>query len=178
MCWSGRAVPGRTADLRRIRRQRRRRGWTMGRCETRDSTTPLKWWAVCAKRNVRQCWRTSSGSAASEHPPGCCQHRVLLPGVRFRIIDHPDSRNPGHVRPVGGQSRAHPGSGPILAGVGSVVAGLLAVRFHSAVVLRLCAVLVSSALVFVGAATTAGSFAGLLGSLACSVSAWARSTRR
>jgi MFS family permease len=55
---------------------------------------------------------------------------------------------------------------PILAGVGSVVAGLLAVRFHSAVVLRLCAVLVSSALVFVGAATTAGSFAGLLGSLA------------
>ena len=54
---------------------------------------------------------------------------------------------------------------PIVAGVGSVIAGLLAVRFHSAVVLRLCAVLVSSALVLVGAATTAGSFPGLLGAL-------------
>jgi MFS family permease len=54
---------------------------------------------------------------------------------------------------------------PIVAGVGSVVAGLLAVRFHSAIVLRVCAVLVSSALVLVGAATTAGSFPGLLAGL-------------
>lgn len=51
---------------------------------------------------------------------------------------------------------------PIVAGVGSVVAGLLAVRFHSAVVLRVGAILVSSALVLVGAAVTAGSFPGLL----------------
>lgn len=54
---------------------------------------------------------------------------------------------------------------PIVAGVGSVAAGLLAVRFHSAVVLRVCAVLVSGALVVVGAATTAGSFPGLLAGL-------------
>ncbi len=51
---------------------------------------------------------------------------------------------------------------PIVAGVGSVVAGLLAVRFHSAVVLRVCALIVAGALVGVGAATTSGSFPGLL----------------
>ncbi|MEZ5184837.1 MAG: MFS transporter [Candidatus Nanopelagicales bacterium] len=55
---------------------------------------------------------------------------------------------------------------PIVAGVGSVVAGLLAVRFHSAMVLRVCAVLVASSLVLVGASVTAGSFPGLLASLA------------
>lgn len=55
---------------------------------------------------------------------------------------------------------------PIVAGVGSVVAGLLTVRFGSAMVLRACAVIVSSALVAVGAATTAGSFPGLLIGLA------------
>ena len=55
---------------------------------------------------------------------------------------------------------------PILAGVGSVLAGLLAVRFHSAVVLRVCALIVAGGLVAVGAATTAGSFPGLLGALA------------
>ena len=55
---------------------------------------------------------------------------------------------------------------PILAGVGSVLAGLLAVRFHSAVVLRVCALIVGAGLVAVGAATTAGSFPGLLFALA------------
>ncbi|MCU0298760.1 MAG: MFS transporter [Candidatus Nanopelagicales bacterium] len=54
---------------------------------------------------------------------------------------------------------------PILAGVGSIVAGLLAVRFHSAVVLRVCALIVGGGLVAVGAATTAGSFPGLLAAL-------------
>lgn len=55
---------------------------------------------------------------------------------------------------------------PIVAGVGSVVAGLLAVRFGSAMVLRACALIVSSALVVVGAGTTVGSFPGLLFGLA------------
>jgi MFS family permease len=55
---------------------------------------------------------------------------------------------------------------PILAGVGSVLAGLLAVRFHSAVVLRVCALIVAGGLVAVGAATTSGSFPGLLAALA------------
>ncbi|TXH33054.1 MAG: MFS transporter [Actinobacteria bacterium] len=55
---------------------------------------------------------------------------------------------------------------PILAGVGSVLAGLLAVRFHSAVVLRVCALIVAGGLVAVGAATTSGSFPGLLVALA------------
>ena len=55
---------------------------------------------------------------------------------------------------------------PILAGVGSVLAGLLAVRFHSAVVLRVCALIVAGGLVAVGAATTSGSFPGLLIALA------------
>ncbi|MCB9424958.1 MAG: MFS transporter [Actinobacteria bacterium] len=55
---------------------------------------------------------------------------------------------------------------PIVAGVGSVLAGLLAVRFHSAVVLRVCALIVAGGLVAVGAATTSGSFPGLLVALA------------
>jgi MFS family permease len=55
---------------------------------------------------------------------------------------------------------------PVLAGVGSVLAGLLAVRFHSAVVLRVCALIVAGGLVAVGAATTSGSFPGLLAALA------------
>ena len=55
---------------------------------------------------------------------------------------------------------------PILAGVGSVLAGLLAVRFHSALVLRVCALIVAGGLVAVGAATTSGSFPGLLIALA------------
>jgi MFS family permease len=55
---------------------------------------------------------------------------------------------------------------PIVAGVGSVVAGLLAVRYHSAAVLRVCALIVAGGLVTVGAATTAGSFPGLLFALA------------
>jgi predicted MFS family arabinose efflux permease len=50
--------------------------------------------------------------------------------------------------------------------VGSVIAGLLAVRFHSAVVLRVCALIVAGGLVAVGAATTSGSFPGLLAALA------------
>lgn len=56
---------------------------------------------------------------------------------------------------------------PIVAGLGSVAAGFLAVRFHSAAVLRICAVLVSGSLVLVGASTTAGSFPGLLAALVC-----------
>lgn len=55
---------------------------------------------------------------------------------------------------------------PIVAGVGSVLAGLLAARFHSAVVLRVCALVVAGGLVAVGAATTSGSFPGLLLALA------------
>jgi len=55
---------------------------------------------------------------------------------------------------------------PIVAGVGSVAAGLLAVRYHSAAVLRVCALIVAGGLVTVGAATTAGSFPGLLVALA------------
>ncbi len=55
---------------------------------------------------------------------------------------------------------------PIVAGVGSVVAGLLAVRYHSAAVLRVCALIVAGGLVTVGASTTAGSFPGLLFALA------------
>jgi MFS family permease len=51
---------------------------------------------------------------------------------------------------------------PIVAGVGSVVAGQLAVRFHSAVVLRFCGLLVSLSLVAVGAATWIGSLPVLL----------------
>lgn len=51
---------------------------------------------------------------------------------------------------------------PIVAGVGSVLAGLLAVRFHSAAVLRFCALLVSGSLVLVGAAVTSGSYPALL----------------
>jgi len=54
---------------------------------------------------------------------------------------------------------------PILAGVGSVVAGHLAVRYHSAVVLRVCGLLVSASLVLVGAATTVASFPLLLAAL-------------
>ena len=46
---------------------------------------------------------------------------------------------------------------PIVAGVGSVVAGTLAVRWHSAVLLRGCAVLVAIGLVVTGGATTAQS---------------------
>ena len=45
---------------------------------------------------------------------------------------------------------------PIVAGVGSVAAGLLAVKYHSAAVLRVCAVLVAVALVLVGAAASVG----------------------
>lgn len=51
---------------------------------------------------------------------------------------------------------------PIVAGVGSVVAGLLSVRFHSAMVLRACALIVSGSLVLVGAAVTGRSYSGLL----------------
>ncbi len=51
---------------------------------------------------------------------------------------------------------------PIVAGVGSVTAGNLAVRFHSAVVLRVCGLLVSASLVLVGAATTLTSLPLLL----------------
>ncbi|MFN8125946.1 MAG: MFS transporter [Candidatus Nanopelagicales bacterium] len=51
---------------------------------------------------------------------------------------------------------------PIVAGVGSVVAGNLAVRFHSAVVLRICGIGVSLSIVIVGAATDAGSLPLLL----------------
>lgn len=45
---------------------------------------------------------------------------------------------------------------PIVAGVGSVGAGLLAVKYHSAAVLRVCAVLVAVALLLVGAAASVG----------------------
>lgn len=55
---------------------------------------------------------------------------------------------------------------PVVAGVGSVVAGLLAVRYHSAVVLRLCALLVAGGLVLVGVAVGATSLPLLLGALA------------
>ena len=55
---------------------------------------------------------------------------------------------------------------PVVAGVGSIVAGLLAVRYHSAAVLRVCALIVAGGLVAVGAATTSGSFPGLLAALA------------
>lgn len=49
---------------------------------------------------------------------------------------------------------------PVVAGVGSVVAGLLAVKFHSAAVLRVCAVLVATALVLVGAASSVAMLVG------------------
>lgn len=55
---------------------------------------------------------------------------------------------------------------PVVAGVGSVVAGLLAVRLHSAVVLRVCALIVAAGLVLVGVATTATSLPLLIGALA------------
>ncbi len=55
---------------------------------------------------------------------------------------------------------------PIVAGVGSVVAGSLAVRWHSAVVLRLGALIVATGLVLVGAATTAQSLLLLILALA------------
>lgn len=56
---------------------------------------------------------------------------------------------------------------PIVAGVGSVVAGLLAVRWHSAVVLRSCALIVAAGLVLVGASVTARSFPVFLFALVC-----------
>lgn len=55
---------------------------------------------------------------------------------------------------------------PIVAGVGSVVAGTLAVRWHSAVLLRGCAVLVAIGLVVTGGATTAQSLPLLILALA------------
>ena len=55
---------------------------------------------------------------------------------------------------------------PVVAGVGSVVAGQLAVRFHSDIVLRVCGLLVSASIVAVGAATTAASMPLLLLALA------------
>jgi MFS family permease len=54
---------------------------------------------------------------------------------------------------------------PIVAGVGSVVAGALAVRWHSAAVLRGCALIVASGLVFVGLATSSSAFPLLLAAL-------------
>lgn len=54
---------------------------------------------------------------------------------------------------------------PVIAGVGSILAGKAAVRFHSAIVLRICGLLVSTSLVLVGAATDAMSLPLLLAAL-------------
>lgn len=55
---------------------------------------------------------------------------------------------------------------PVVAGVGSVTAGWLAVRYHSAAVLRFCALIVAAGLVAVGAATSAVSLPLLVAALA------------